>query len=231
MTSGRIDPEALQQPLYSYAEADYFAGTSRGTAKRWLAGYHYRKSGEPRVGRPPVTRDSGREEGGVSFLDLVEVVAIGGLKRSGFTLQEVRELVENTQELLEVKRPLVTVEFKIGGHEIFAEEHASLVRVLHGRGQRAWEEVLAPFLESLDYSNDMVRRWWPLGKAGRVCLDPEYAFGLPIIFGSGIRTEIILERFEAGEEREEVAQDFNISPSDVDSALRFEVNRATARAA
>lgn len=219
------DIELLSQPLYTYPEADYLAGATRGTAKRWLSGYTFLSVAGRTVQRPPVTVREGGEVAGVSFLDLVEVVAIGGLKDFGLNLQAIRRIVANCQELFAVERPLVSLKFKGGGREVFVDEEESLVEVLRGKGQRAWDEVLRPFIDTLDYDNELARRWWPLGKEELICLDPDYAFGLPVIHRTGVRTETILERLQVGESRDEIAADFNIEPAEVESALRFEASR------
>jgi uncharacterized protein (DUF433 family) len=39
-----------------------------------------------------------------------------------------------------------------------------------------------------------------------------YGFGLPVVSGSGVRTEIVAERFRAGDAKEEVAYDFGLEP-------------------
>lgn len=227
MSRAKIDLQLLDRALYTYAEAAYLAGTSRGTARRWLAGYQFRDSQGKVVKRPPVTPGADHNLNGVSFLDLIELVAIGGLKEMGLSLLQIRTVVENCQHLFKVARPLVSLELKAGGREVFARSQpGELVEVLSkGRGRRAWDEVLAPFLDTLDYDHDLARRWWPLGHETPVCVDPEYGFGLPVIHNSGVRTEVILERFQAGEHREEIAADFGISESDVDGAIRFEASR------
>mgnify|MGYP003947620521 CR=1 FL=1 len=57
-------------------------------------------------------------------------------------------------------------------------------------------------------------------------VDPDYGFGYPVIADSGVRTEIILERFKAGDLEKQIAEDFNVDPIDVERALQFELNRA-----
>jgi uncharacterized protein (DUF433 family) len=69
-------------------------------------------------------------------------------------------------------------------------------------------------------------RWWPLGRDARVMIDPEYGFGLPVVANSGVRTETILEMFQSGDSAGQIAKDFNLSPDDVEGALRFELQRA-----
>ena len=214
----------LWSPRYSYAEADYLADVSRGTSKRWLSGYTYLHGGE-RVTQPPVT--PGRwPEGAVSFIDLVEIVAIGKLKEFGFSLPRVRDIVGNCQSFFHVERPLVTLKFKVGGQEAFVSIGSELTEVGRNRGMRAWREILEPFLEDLDYTEGFASRWWPMGRDNPIMLDPDYAFGFPVIRHSGVRTEIILERFQAGDLKDQIAEDFSVEPVDVERALQFELRRA-----
>ena len=222
MTKRHTDLDALELPLYSYSEADYLAGATRGTASRWLSGYRYKSISGDVTQRPPVTKRADIELKGVSFVDLVEVVAIGRLKEIGFSLLDIRRMVENCQAVFNVRHPLASLEFKVGGEEVFVSQGGTLVEILKGRGRRAWQEVLQPFIETLDYHGQLAKRWWPLGKSVPVLVDPEYGYGFPVIQGSGVRTEIILERLQAGDSREQIAEDFKVHPKEVDSALRFE---------
>ncbi len=219
-------PPYLIRPLYGFADADYLANVSRGTAKRWLAGYAYYDTHGQRVVQPPVTPGVQREES-VSFADLVEIAAIGRLKEVGFSLRVIREIVRNCQEILRVPRPLATLRFKMGGREIFVDRGDVLLEVGRKKRMQAWNEVLDPFLQELDYdANQLVARWWPLGRSAPVVIDPEYGFGFPVVAKSGVRTEIILERFIAGDPKEQISDDFNIEQVHVDRALEFEQQRA-----
>jgi uncharacterized protein (DUF433 family) len=214
-------------PRYSYAEADYLAKVSRGTSKRWLSGYEYlRRSGE-HVRQPPVT--PGVEvEGAVSFIDLVEIASIGKLKERGFSLRQIRQIVKNCQSFFRVDRPLPSLRLKTGGGEIFVSGTRDLTEVGRTKGMRAWKEVLEPFLEDLDYDAELelANRWWPLGRVNPIVVDPDYGYGFPVIVQSGVRTEIILERFQSGELEDQIAKDFNVTRIEVQRALQFELNRA-----
>jgi uncharacterized protein (DUF433 family) len=216
-------PSRLLLPQYSFSEADYLARATKGTSRRWIEGYSYQRRGERRT-QPPVTPGTGGGNG-ASFVDLIEVVAIAQLKDIGFNLPAVRKIVENCQELLGVPRPLATQKFKTDGREIFVEKDGALLEVGRRKRMTAWDEVLAPFLEQLDYSDGWVERWWPLGKELPVVVDPEYGFGQPVIAGSGVRTEIVLERVRAGDLPEEIAEDFNLEPVEVHRAIQFEMSR------
>jgi uncharacterized protein (DUF433 family) len=217
-------PYQISRSLYSFSETDRLAGAVRGTTRRWIEGYGYQRRGY-RVLRPPVTPGTGGESA-ASFLDLVEVVAISGLRRLKFSLHEIRAIVANCQEILAIERPLATLRFKTGGQQIFVAKANHLLEVGRHKRQTAWNEILAPFLDDLDYAGDWVERWWPLGRDIPVVIDPEFGFGLPVIAGSGVRTEIIYERVRAGDLPEVIAGDFNVSPLEVHRAIQFEASRA-----
>ena len=219
-------PEQLVARLYGYADADRIAGVTRGTAKRWLSGYSYVRRDGRRVDRPPVTAGRAAPSGGVSFSDLIELVAIGGFKERGFTVPTIRRIVQNCQDEFDEPYPLSTQRFKIGGRDVFVSEGSLLRDVLHQRGARAWDDILGPFLDTLDYRDSFAYRWWPLGRSKPVIVDPAYGFGLPVIVGSGVRTEIIRERVQAGDSHEQIAYDFQVRLEEIESAIQFELQRA-----
>jgi uncharacterized protein (DUF433 family) len=219
------DFERLTRPLYTYAEADRLAGVPRGTSNRWVKGYQYRNELGERIAQPSITAGpTDRTQPGVSFFDLVGIKAIAGLKRMGFSLPRIREVVRYCQDELGAAYPLATETFKADRKRIYTTAgDGRLLEVLGGqRGAQAWDEVLDPFLDTLDYQNDFARRWWPLGKDDLVVVDPDYGFGSPVIVGSGLRTELVGERREVGDPPEVIAYDFSLTPEQVVSALKME---------
>lgn len=231
--TGHEIEQRLTRPLYSYADADRIAGVTRGTSSRWLKGYHYWYAPSPydwlfgveeRRKMPPITvRPEGRDEG-VSFVDLMEVATIGRLRNLGFSIKRIRQINEFCQVALRTERPLVTETFRVEGQDIFvAVGDGHLLNVGHQRGLQAWEDVLGPFLETVEYEDELVRRWWPKGKDVPVLVDPDYGFGLPVIAGTGVRTEVVAERSRAGDPPEEIAYDFGVEVPQVEAALRYEL--------
>lgn len=226
----RNELDLLHLPLYSYAECDHLAAMTRGTSKRWIEGYEYWNLQGDRVARPPVTEGT-RKLGGISFLGLIEIRAIGNLKDAGFSLREIRDIVLNCQQILRVDHPLVTLKFKTSGREIFVHERGEIVEVGKRRGQHAWYDFLAPFLQDVEYEHRLARRWYPLGVDKLVVVDPDYGYGLPVVKQSGIRTEIVFERFRVTGSIHEVSEDFKLRPEEVEQAIQFESTLVKKRAA
>ena len=210
-------PEALAAPRYGFAEAARLAHVRPATARRWIAGYSHRVEGGER-GAPPA-------EGPASFADLVEVAAIRGLLDLGLSIRGIRAIVETCRDRFQSERPLLSYRFRTDGRDAFVQFDGmgdELVSVLRGKGNTAWDEVLGPFLGTVDYEGDWVHRWWPGGRERTVVVDPRYGYGLPVVAGTGVRTEIIRERVEAGDSPEQIERDFGVSRRAVGHALEFE---------
>ncbi|MBA2443451.1 MAG: DUF433 domain-containing protein [Rubrobacter sp.] len=222
------DYERFVRPLYSYADADRLAEVPRGTSNRWVKGYRYFNEHGERIAQPSVTAGLNEEgDGAVSFFDLIGVKAIDGLRKAGFSLKAIRKVVDCCQDWLGVEYPLVTHRFKVDRKQIFIEAgDERLENVLGNRGMLAWDAVLDPFLETIDYHQEFARRWWPRGKGVKVVIDSDYGFGFPVIAGSGVRTEIVAERRRVGEAYGEIAYDFGVSIPEVEDALKYEMPNA-----
>jgi uncharacterized protein (DUF433 family) len=55
-----------------------------------------------------------------------------------------------------------------------------------------------------------------------VVIDPRVSFGRPVLVNSGVRTEVIQDRFIAGDSPREMAEDFGVDEAVILEALRFE---------
>ena len=227
MRSVSYEHPSIKRPLYSFAEADRIAKVSPGTSRRWLKGYSFWYEGE-RYEMPPVTPTMDPKEA-VAFVDLMEVATIGQLRKKGFSFKRIRQINAYCRLYLKQPRPLVTQRFKVAGRDIFLDEDFDiLVDVGREAGMLAWREVLEPFLEDVEYENELARRWWPLGRNRMVVVDPDYGFGLPVVEGTGVRTEIIAERHRAGDSTDEIAYDFDVTPKQIKDALQWEMPKKVA---
>ncbi|MFN5767456.1 MAG: DUF433 domain-containing protein, partial [Pseudanabaena sp.] len=53
-------------------------------------------------------------------------------------------------------------------------------------------------------------------------IDPRISFGRPTIAGTGIPTDVIVSRYNGGDEIEAIADDYNCTPDQVYAAIWFE---------
>jgi len=59
-----------------------------------------------------------------------------------------------------------------------------------------------------------------------IVIDPTLSAGRPVIAGTGLATEVIAERYKAGESVEDLAKDHERKGSEIEEALRCELGRA-----
>jgi uncharacterized protein (DUF433 family) len=57
-----------------------------------------------------------------------------------------------------------------------------------------------------------------------IAIDPQVAFGRPVITGSRIPTAEIAERFKAGESLKDLSSDFRRSIEEIEEAVRVELD-------
>lgn len=221
----------LDRALYSFADVDRLVGLPGGTARRWLQGYD-------RGGRvyPPVLRTESTGSEAATWGELVETRLLSEFRSQRVSLQRLRPAVERLRQefgpyplaharsLLEVEgRELVRrVQDEIG-----LDRHLQLVvvrndqLVLTGEAER--------FTDALDFTEGIASALRPRSETPQVRMDPAKAFGQPAV--RGVRTDVVAEAYRAGEPRDSIAALFDLSPEQVEQALRYEMITAAARTA
>ena len=170
----------------------------------------------------------------ISFLDLMELRVVKALVDHGLSLQHVRRVATLASMLFKTPYPFASRRIFTDGEQVFASLSREsgdlrLVELSAHHHQLIAGPVVAQYLTELDFNpqSSLAERWWPLGKEVPVLLDPRIAFGAPVVARTATRTEIV-----AGLARRagvEVAADaYRIQSAEVEAALRFETELATA---
>ncbi len=212
-TLEKAPPE--ERPLYTLKEAARYLGLSEATLRSWVRGRSYSTREGPRYS-PPLIRPPGEL---LSFNNLVEANVLAALRRvHGISMARVRRALEHAQKL-GYERPLL-LDLKAGLGEVFLEEGANLLALSRG-GQLALRQILEEHLSRVERDpQGLPLRFYPRGREHWVVLDPRVAFGKPVV--RGVRTQVIAARFEAGESYESIAEDYGLSPQEVQEAILFE---------
>lgn len=86
--------------------------------------------------------------------------------------------------------------------------------------------MVEPSLRHLDYDEHEAVRWWPPAGGNLVVIDPQRAFGAPIIASAGVPTDVLADAFALEGSYSRIAADFGVSRTEVRAAVRFEQARA-----
>jgi len=210
--------------LYTFQEATRLTGIKSGELRRWLHGYKAGKKKMLPLWKTELT-DSDLE--GLSFHDLLEVRFVKEFRKHGVSLQTIRIAAHNAREMFNSPYPFTCNRFQTDGKTIFGEAMRETgeqdMLDLHKK-QFVFERVIRPFLyEGIEFgAGERASRWFPT-RNKKVVLDPDIAFGKPIIADIGIRTDILYEAYLAeNEDKLRVARQFEIPVQAVNAAIRFE---------
>ncbi|MBS1907733.1 MAG: DUF433 domain-containing protein [Actinobacteria bacterium] len=221
----------LDRAIYSYGDVDRLVGLHAGTSRRWLEGYS-------RAGRfyDPVLREIATGADAVTWGEMVEARLLAEFRSRDVSVQKLRPAIELLREEfgrypLAHAHPFLDVEgrelVRVVQAKVGLERPLQLVVVRNGQVMMA--EATERFRDAVEYDDGVVGRFRPDPRTPYVMMDPARTFGQPAI--RNVRTDALAEDYRAGSTREEIADLYDLTTSQVDEAIRFELIAGTDRAA
>ncbi len=230
--------DLLERPTYSMRDVDLLLRLPNGTARRWIDGYTVQ-------GRTyaPVVRLDATGDDIVTWGEFVEARLLAEYRRGGALMINMRRSVERLRSELSTKYPLAHARTWIQpeGRELVrriqrdADVPASYLLVVVRNDQLVLSHQAETFVETVDFSSvitedPVVERVFPLPDLKDVVFDPRRKSGLPVVSGRGIPTAVIAEQIRAGDAIDSIAEAYELSRSQVEAAVRYELLQATGSA-
>ncbi len=217
---------ARERPAYTVSDVSHYLGTPAATVRAWSQG----QTGFKRVFQVERVRSGPLS---LSFVNLVEVHVLDALRRyHRLSLPRIRAALRYLGSLYPRSRhPLAELDLRTDGFSLFVNHLSQLVNVTDD-GQLAMT-ILEAYLVRIERDLDhlpirlfpFTRRrenFVPADEPRIVVIDPEVAFGRPTLAESGTPTDVIAERFRAGESILELAEDYGRTSTEIEEALRCE---------
>lgn len=219
----------LERPVYGMAQAARLLGLRTDGLRRWIDGYE-------RSGRfyEPVIREECTGSDMVTWGEFVEAGYLREYRAKKVSLQYLRPVIGKLRHELGVRYPLATLKPYTSGRQLALEaqkfvglDPALSIVVFARDGSLQLADEAQSFLEKVDFAEggDEALRLFPLGRAVPVVLDPDKGFGEPTV-PRGVRTEVLAELVEAGDDAAQVARVYDLTLDEVHAAVRYEAGRA-----
>lgn len=217
--------QLLDRIVYGMSQVDRLLLLKAGTAKRWIDGY-------TRSGKiyPPVVRIAATGEELVKWGEFVETRLLSEYRNAGVPMHHMRHAIERLREQFNTQYPLAYAWtfLEVQGKELVlkVQEQTQLEKRLHLVVVRNNQMVLAPeverFVNAVDYGKDnkFAQRLRP---SKHVVIDPLRHFGDPVV--RNVPTEVIAELIAAGDTMDMVSTLYELSPEQVEDAVRYELRR------
>ncbi len=216
-------------PAYSASEAASYLRMPTATLRSWLAGRAYPTSSGKRFFKPLITpADSDALR--LSFMNLVEAHVLSAIRREhNVSISNVRSALDFVRKEFGADEPLIATEFETDGVDLFVEKYGHLMNASK-HGQLEMKEVIKQFLKRIVRDSTglpiklypFTRRSEQLDQPRTIEIDPRVSFGRPVLVGTGIRTEILSERFLAGESPADLAKDYGRDAREIEEAIRYQ---------
>ncbi len=216
------------QPAYTLAEAARYLKLPSATLRSWAVGRpypvkngkagHFRPLIKPVVKTPPT----------FSFYNLIEAHVLRSLRTDhGVAVGELRKAITYAERTLGVDRLLLRKDLSTHGGKVFLDEYGKLIN-LTASGQLAMRVLLEEHLKRVEWDEwQFPVRLYPFlsGDAAvskPIAIDPQIAFGRPVVLKAGVSTAVIAERIDADESPQEIADDYDLTLKEVEQAVLYE---------
>jgi len=201
----------LALPTYGVGEATRYSHVASQTVSHWRRGLPDYEKGQR-----------------LSYLDLIEVAVIAAFRKSGVSLQRIRNAREYAANELESQHPFVQYRWQTEGFhmmlrlsEIDSDTSIDNLVVADAHGQITWPEMVAERFSHFDYDDTgLVMVWHVWGRNNLVTIDPHIRFGTPTV--EGVPTWVLGGRWQAGESIKDMEEDLGLSSQAVRDGLLFE---------
>jgi uncharacterized protein (DUF433 family) len=222
--------------IYSPAEAFRLTGVPTQRIRRWTIGYEFDSNGRRNFSPPVVSTDLSSELGtpALDFADLLEIRFLNAFREHGVSWKAIRIAAERAKEHMGLSHPFSNRRFSTDGRTIllqFVSETGDkhLLDLVHS--QYEIERLISRFLVGeIEFDKrDAPKRWWPVPGKRRIVVDPQRAFGAPILDAEGVPTRVLANAVQAEGSIEVVADLFRVDPAAVADALSFEQAHSMSR--
>jgi uncharacterized protein (DUF433 family) len=222
----KIDRRDL--PAYTIGEAAHHLSVPAATVRYWAKGQD---------GYQPLIDVPDHQPTLLSFLNLVELHVLAAIRRKHTVpMPKVRVAIDylkaRTRTAADKKHPLISRQLETDGLDLFIERYGELVNISQD-GQLAMKQVMSAALTRIERDTKGIPiKLFPFTRSSidnaptMVLIDPSLAGGRPVIAGTGLATEIIAERYKAGESVSGLARDYERKEAEIHEAIRCELESA-----
>ncbi|MCS6813216.1 MAG: DUF433 domain-containing protein [Cyanobacteria bacterium] len=224
---GGHDPRDI--PTYSIGYAARCLRIPAATIRSWTVGQTYPVAKGERFFQPliPIADRKPRQ---LSFTNLIELHVLRAIrKHHQLKLSAVRQALDFIDQHFKIDHPLAREQFRTDGVDLFIDRYGEIINVSR-QGQLDLRNSLNAHLERIQPDDSgFAIKLYPFTRSDEahnpkiVVIDPRIAFGRLVIAGTGIPTHIIAERYKAGDSLQDLVDDYECEPSQIEEAIRCEL--------
>ena len=216
------------QPAYILADGARYLKVASATLRSWVIGRHYPK-GKGVAHFQPLIHPTLDQPPTLSFWNLIEAHVLRSLRTEhGVSIRDLRQALSYAEKALKIDRLLLSKELRTEAGRLLLDRYGELIE-LSASGQMAMRKVFEEHLKRVEWDEwTYPVRLYPFTSSNtptsdrRIAIDPNIAFGRPVMIHAGISTRAIAERIDAGETITDLVADYDLTPLDIEEAVLYE---------
>ncbi len=214
----------MDTPVYGFSEAARYLKIVQATLRSWIIGRSYPKDTGAGYFKPLI-KISDKKLRLLSFNNLIEAYVLRALRQDhGVSIKAVRTALDYAQSEFNIPRLLLSDDLRTTAGELFLQRYGELIN-LSKSGQLALRKMLEAHLQRIEWDKKFAIRLYPFidfDKKKLIAIDPTMKFGRPFISRKGISTSILVDRIDAGESTDAIADDYELDVNEVEMAILYE---------
>jgi uncharacterized protein (DUF433 family) len=221
--------DAREMPVYSVAKAAHYLCIPQATIGTWVRVRIYpTAAGKKRF--QPVIELPDCSLGLLSFFNLAEAHVLRALRTDyEIPLLVIRTALDYVRKEFGWERPLIQEQFKTNGVTLFVERLGKVFDVR--QPEQSLLPLLSDYLDRIEWENQFAARLYPFTRVVRgmnapraIVIDPTRSFGRPLLDRLGVTTNVIAERYKAGDSIAKLVKEYGGSQTDIEEAIRCELH-------
>lgn len=217
-----------ERAAYTVSEVAHYLRLPPATVRYWSVG---RDDYAPLIDVPQ------RDPTLLSFLNLTELRVLAAIRRKHeLKMRSIRSAIQylarHAKGATDKRHPLISRELETDGLDLFIQRYGKLINISKS-GQTAMRQIIAGALRRIDGDTSGVPiKLYPFTRNAvdetptMVVIDPMISAGRPVIAGTGLVTQLIAERYKAGESINDLANDYERGTEEIEEAIRCELQAA-----
>jgi uncharacterized protein (DUF433 family) len=219
------DKQPHELPAYTCADVARYLRIPVATIRSWVKGYWYTTNQGTREFRRVITP---AEEQYLSFQNLIELFVLGAIRRTyNVQLHKVRTAIPYLERVSNTEHPLADCNLWTDKRDLFIEFIDQYLNV-SVKGQVEMKDLKQCLTRIEKDPRGIPVRLFPFirsnhsYRAKSIVIDPTIQFGRPCIAGTGVPTEVVFSRSQAGETSLALASDYKCSVRQIADAVHYE---------
>jgi uncharacterized protein (DUF433 family) len=211
----------LGRGIYTASDISHILGFPVSKVSRYLNNYWDNKSGKE-LFKETYSWSVDNKIKAVNFYVLIELYTFISLQDLGISNQKIFKTRAQIAKDTNSQYPFATAGILCDGKTIWYEFEKSIVNS-DGSKQTNLKNIITEFSKRIDFNqkDNIAERFYPSGKTKSVVVDPNHQFGLPVIKGTNINTDVIFSMYNSGEKIKNLSILYDVTTKEIKDTIEF----------